>query len=93
MALGKIGDRAAPALALTTAVPFIGTPGADNTAAGRVIGAALVVALPGAADAAPGVAGVALVVAALVAEVADVEVTGAVDAAGGVDEVTVAVIE
>src|ERR1700730_10726955 len=46
---------AAPARAPSTAVDFIGTPGADNVAAGRVTGAALsAVDLVGAADAASG---------------------------------------
>jgi len=55
-------------------VDFIGTPGADNVAAGRVTGAALgAVDLVGAADAVPGrVSGAALVVADLVAAVVEV---------------------
>src|SRR5450759_2472113 len=89
-------EGAVPGRALGAAVDFIGTPGADKEAAGRVTEAALgAVALAAADDAAPVRApGAALVVAALVAEFAGAETAGAPGAvAGGVADVTVAVIE
>lgn len=73
-ALGRLG----------TALDFIGTPGADNTAAGRVTdtGSGIVILLAAAAA------------GALVAELAVPEVPGAVGtAAGCATDVTVAVIE
>jgi hypothetical protein len=89
-------EGAAPDRALGVALAFIGTPGADSAAAGRVTETAFgVIALLGAADAAPGrVSGATLIVAALVAELAVAELTGALGAAaGGVVDVTRAVIE
>ena len=89
-------EGATPDRALGAALDFMGTPGADNIAAGRVTDAALgIIALLGAADAATGrVSGAPLLVAALVAELAVAEVAGAVGAAAGAtDDVTVAVIE
>ncbi len=85
-----------PGRALGAAVDFIGTPGAAKEAAGRVTEAAPgAVGLVAVADAAPvRASGAALVVAALVAELAGAEVDGAAGAvAGGVVDVTVAVIE
>ena len=70
---------------------FIGTPGADNVAAGRVTDALGAVDLVGAANAVPGrVSGAALVVADLVAAVVEVAVA---EVSGAVDDVTVAGIE
>jgi len=88
-------EGAAPGRALGMAMAFIGTPGADSAAAGRVIDTALgVIALLGPAAALGRVSGAALVVAALVAELVVAEVPGAVGAAaGGVADVTTAVIE
>jgi len=89
-------DGAVPGRALGAAVDFIGTPGAAKEAAGCVTDAALgAVGLAAADDAAPvRVSGAAWVVAALVAEFAGAEEDGAPGAvAGGVDDVTLAVIE
>ena len=88
-------EGAAPARALGIARSFIGTPGADSVAAGRVIDTALgVIALLGPAAAFGRVSGAVLLVAALVAELVVAEVPGAVGAAaGGAADVTTAVIE
>jgi hypothetical protein len=84
-------EGAAPGRALGVAVDFIGTPGADKTAAGRVTEAALgAIALPAAAGAASGRASGAPALVVAVVELAGAEVAGA---AGAVDDVTVAVIE
>jgi hypothetical protein len=78
-------------LELGAAVAFIGTPGADNAAAGRVSVMAL-----GASDFPGAVSDVAWPVVALVAEspVATAALPGAVGEADGcADDVTLAVIE
>lgn len=97
------GGCTAPALGrialVLEALDFIGTTGAETTAADRVTDAALgITGLLGAADAAPGrVSGAAPIVADLVpavGELAVAEVSGAMGAAAGaVADVTVAVIE
>ena len=88
-------EGAVPVLALGAAVDFIGTPGAAKEAAGRVTEAALgAVGLAAADDAAPVRVSGDVVVAALVAELAGAEADGAAGAvAGGVADVTLAVIE
>jgi hypothetical protein len=88
-------EGAMPGRALGAAVDFIGTPGAAKEAAGRVTEAALsAVGLVTADDAAPLRASGAALVVALVAELAGAETAGAPGAvAGGVADVTLAVIE
>ena len=78
-------EGATPDLAPDAALAFIGTPGADKTAAGRVTDAAVGAGLP-----------VAVVVAALVAAAAVAALAAGPGAAGEPDDApggTVAVIE